>query len=236
MPRSASPPSTTRRRSPSPRRERREQDRYADRKSGSDRDRRDGDRDGRGERHQDSHRDKERDRPRDYDRDRPSRPRSRSRSRSPPSRHAPRRPKELSFYKKSSAGMGSFSSRRDPLDQVEESEKERLQRRERGEVPARFGGTREQGVRNTMALPGSAPHGTAPSGMGSFRKNNDPLDRIPGKGGDDYRSAGGSGSSAPRGGGGGGAGTAGASGDKQREARLAAMDKPGAAPAAGGAR
>jgi ubiquitin-like protein 5 len=123
--------------------------------------------------------------------------------------------------------MGSFSTRRDPLEEVEETEKERLQRRERGEVPARFGGTKEQGVRNTMSR--VAPQGSAPSGMGSFRRGVDPLDRMGSKGGD-----------APGGGAGGnmGGGRAG-DGDRMRQERVAAMDKPRAvAPgaAAGGAK
>lgn len=122
--------------------------------------------------------------------------------------------------------MGSFSSRRDPLayEEVEETEKERLQRRERGEVPARFGGTKEQGVRNTMSR--VAPQGSAPSGMGSFRRAADPLDRIGSKGGN-----------GPAPGGPGGAG--GLDGDKMRQERVAAMDKPRAVAsgaAAGGAR
>ncbi|AFR94363.1 ubiquitin-like protein 5 [Cryptococcus neoformans C23] len=96
---------------------------------------------------------------RDYDR-------PRSRSRSPPPR---RKPKELSFYKKSSSSMGSFSHRRDPLD--EPTSKERAEARERGEVPKRFGGTREQGVRNTM---GNVPSAS----VGSFKRGGDPLDRY----------------------------------------------------------
>ena len=120
-----------------------------------------------------------RDRDRDYGRS--DRDRARSRSRSPP-RHAPRRAKELSFYKKSS------SHRRDPLDNMlEETAKERMERRDRGEVPARFGGTREHGVRNTMST--VAPSGTAPTGMGSLKRSVDPLERMPvkGGGGDEYR-------------------------------------------------
>ncbi|WVQ99529.1 ubiquitin-like protein 5 [Kwoniella sp. CBS 9459] len=127
------------------------------------------------------------------DRDRP-----RSRSRSPP--RQPKRAKELPFYKKSSqpssSSLGSFSSRRDPLDADEPSAKERAERRERGEVPARFGGTREQGVRNTM---GTASGGNMPTGMGSLGRKSDPLDRMGVKGDDrgdrdrdrdDYRSGG----------------------------------------------
>jgi len=77
--------------------------------------------------------------------------------------------------------MGSFSHRRDPLalDNIEESAKERMERRAMGEVPARFGGTREQGVRNTMST-------IAPTGGGSAtRGGGDPLDRMPAKGGAD---------------------------------------------------
>ncbi|TYJ59039.1 ubiquitin-like protein 5 [Cryptococcus floricola] len=94
----------------------------------------------------------------------------RSRSRSPQPRK--RAPKELSFYKKSSAPVGSFSSRRDPLD--EPSSKERAEARERGEVPKRFGGSREQGVRNTMGNVGAS--------VGSFKRGGDPLDRYSVKG------------------------------------------------------
>jgi ubiquitin-like protein 5 len=65
---------------------------------------------------------------------------------------------------------------------MEETAKERMQRRERGEVPARFGGTRQQGVRNTMSQ--VAPTGTAPTGMGSLKRTYDPLDRMPVKGAD----------------------------------------------------
>ncbi|WVO19393.1 ubiquitin-like protein 5 [Cryptococcus decagattii] len=96
-----------------------------------------------------------------HDYDRP-----RSRSRSPPPR---KKPKELSFYKKSSSSMGSLSHRRDPLD--EPTSKERAEARERGEVPRRFGGTREQGVRNTM---GNVPSAS----VGSFKRGGDPLDRY----------------------------------------------------------
>lgn len=125
--------------------------------------------------------------------------------------------------------MGSLSSRRDPLDEVEESEKERLQRRERGEVPARFGGTKEQGVRNTMSR--NAPMGSAPSGMGSFRRGADPLDRIGSKGG-----SGDAGYGQPP-----AQGQGRADGDRARQERVAAMDKPRAVPSgsaapAGGAR
>jgi ubiquitin-like protein 5 len=167
---------------------------------------------------------------RDGERDRRE-PRPRSRSRSPPSRSAPpRRPKELSFYKKSSSSVGSFSHRRDPLDDMQaESARDRMERRDRGEVPARFGGTREQGVRNTMSS--TAPSGAAPSGMGSFRRGDDPLDRMPVRGGEDYR---------------GEERSTGSQrdydrareldrrkkGDRDREERLANMDKPGARPTA----
>jgi ubiquitin-like protein 5 len=62
-----------------------------------------------------------------------------------------------------------------------------MERRERGEVPARFGGTREQGVRNTMssiAPQGNAPGGTGAGagGTGHLRRGGDPLDRMPAKG------------------------------------------------------
>lgn len=104
-----------------------------------------------------------------------------------------------------------------------------MERRDRGEVPARFGGTREQGVRNTMSS--TAPSGAAPSGMGSFRRGDDPLDRMPVRGGEDYR---------------GEERSTGSQrdydrareldrrkkGDRDREERLANMDKPGARPAA----
>jgi ubiquitin-like protein 5 len=62
------------------------------------------------------------------------------------------------------------------LDVVEVSAKERMERRERGEVPARFGGTREQGVRNTMST-------IAPAMGGGGRGGVDPLDRMPARGG-----------------------------------------------------
>nr|XP_019003132.1 ubiquitin-like protein 5 [Kwoniella mangroviensis CBS 8507]OCF66593.1 ubiquitin-like protein 5 [Kwoniella mangroviensis CBS 8507] len=96
----------------------------------------------------------------------------RSRSRSPPPRHHPKKPKELSFYKKSSSSVGSFSQRRDPLDD-EPTARERAERRERGEVPQRFGGTREQGVRNSM---GNVSGGVQKS-MGSLGRKEAPLDR-----------------------------------------------------------
>ncbi|ORY32869.1 hypothetical protein BCR39DRAFT_522205 [Naematelia encephala] len=119
--------------------------------------------------------------PRSPSRSPPRGPRGdRDRSRSPVRSAPTRRPKELSFYKKSSSSMGSFSQRRDPLDEMPESAKERMERRDRGEVPARFGGTREHGVRNTMSS--IAPQGTAAVGMGSLRRTNDPLDRMPVKG------------------------------------------------------
>ncbi|WWD17127.1 hypothetical protein CI109_101564 [Kwoniella shandongensis] len=104
------------------------------------------------------------------------RDRDRSRSRSPPRHHRTKQPRELSFYKKSSgpsSGVGSFSSRRDPLEEDQSTSKERAERRERGEVPARFGGTREQGVRNTMGTVG----GQAGS-VGSLKRTGDPLDRM----------------------------------------------------------
>ena len=95
-----------------------------------------------------------------------------------------------------------------------------MQRRERGEVPARFGGTREQGVRNTMSS--VAPSGTAPTGMGSLRRGGDPLDRMPVRGGDEYnrqeeRESG---------------GRERRDMDKARERRMEAMDKPVAQPSA----
>ncbi|WVR06912.1 ubiquitin-like protein 5 [Kwoniella sp. DSM 27419] len=107
------------------------------------------------------------------------RDRDRSRSRSPLRQ---RKPKELSFYKKSSASVGSFSSRRDPLDD-EPSAKERAERRERGEVPQRFGGTREQGVRNTMGNVG----GGIQSSVGSLGRKSDPLDKMSVRGEDKDR-------------------------------------------------
>ncbi|WWC62157.1 ubiquitin-like protein 5 [Kwoniella dejecticola CBS 10117] len=106
----------------------------------------------------------------------PRRSRSRSRSRSPPPRHQhqQKKPKELSFYKKStSSSLRSLSNRRDPLDD-EPTAKERAERRERGEVPQRFGGTREQGVRNTMGNVGAGPSAS----LGSLGRKEDPLDRI----------------------------------------------------------
>ncbi|WWC70169.1 ubiquitin-like protein 5 [Kwoniella pini CBS 10737] len=106
--------------------------------------------------------------------------RSRSRSRSPPPRHQ-KKPKELSFYKKSSSSsssaLGSFANRRDPLDD-EPTAKERAERRERGEIPQRFGGTREQGVRNTMGNVNSSNN----MSLGSLGRKEDPLDRIGVKG------------------------------------------------------
>lgn len=57
----------------------------------------------------------------------------------------------------------------------EETAKERAQRRERGEVPKRFGGSREQGVRNTM---GNVAAPVANSSVGSFKRSGDPLDRL----------------------------------------------------------
>lgn len=71
-----------------------------------------------------------------------------------------------------------------------------------------------------------APQGSVPSGMGSFRRGVDPLDRMGSKGG-----SGAPPGSAPSG--------AGMDGDKMRRERVAAMDKPRAVPsaaAAGGAR
>lgn len=104
--------------------------------------------------------------------------------------------------------MGSFSQRRDPLD-MEETGKERMERRERGNIPARFGGTREQGVRNTMST--VAPVGTANSSMGSLRREGDPLDRMPVKRGEDDGPP-----PAPAGGG----------ADQAQRERLAQMEKP----------
>lgn len=215
MPRSQSPPRGPRRRSPSPRRHR-------------DADRNDGDR---------RRDDRDRDRDRDVDRrdrhDRPPSnrdhrdiPSSGRRSRSPsPARgnsssditHKSRsKAKELSFYKKSGSG-GGF--RRDVLD-GEETSKDRMERRERGEVPARFGGTREQGVRNTMSSVGQSQGAS----VGSLKRTGDPLDRMPGvRGGGSTAASGG-------GGGNGGAGPGRASGDtrasdadKRQQERLAAM-------------
>jgi hypothetical protein len=195
MPGSVSPPRGPRRRSPSPRRDRerddrrdrprdedrRERDRPRD-DDRRDRDRRDdrgGDRDRRSDRDRD-----ERPRPRDSDseinRDADRGPSSGNRRTPSPPRRSKPKTKELSFYKKSSSSMGSFSHRRDPLalDNIEESAKERMERRAMGEVPARFGGTREQGVRNTMST-------IAPSTGSATRGGGDPLDRMPAKGGVD---------------------------------------------------
>ncbi|CAK9781099.1 ubiquitin-like protein [Cutaneotrichosporon oleaginosum] len=85
-----------------------------------------------------------------------------------------RRPKELSFYKRSARDYGQPSSGR-ALEPEEETAKERAQRRERGEVPRRFGGTRDQGVRNTMGNVQAAA-------MGSLKRTVDPLDRMGVKG------------------------------------------------------
>ena len=199
MPGSVSPPRGPRRRSPSPRRDRerddrrdrprdedrRERDRPRD-DDRRDRDRRDdrgGDRDRGHDRRSDRDRD-ERPRPRDSDReinrDADRGPSSGNRRTPSPPRRSKPKTKELSFYKKSSSSMGSFSHRRDPLalDNIEESAKERMERRAMGEVPARFGGTREQGVRNTMST-------IAPAGGSATRGGGDPLDRMPAKGGGD---------------------------------------------------
>ncbi|RSH83078.1 ubiquitin-like modifier hub1 [Apiotrichum porosum] len=112
----------------------------------------------------------------------PRRDRSeRDRSRSPPAAKpwSQKRAKELSFYKKGSGGGGYSSgpSRGTTIGDVgeEESAKERAQRRERGEVPKRFGGSREQGVRNTM---GNVVAPAANSAVGSFKRSHDPLDRL----------------------------------------------------------
>ncbi|WRT66540.1 ubiquitin-like protein 5 [Kwoniella shivajii] len=111
----------------------------------------------------------------------PSPGRDRSRSRSPPRHSHSKKAKELSFYKKPSHSVGSFSSRRDPLDE-EPTARERAERRERGEVPGRFGGTREQGVRNTMGNLGGG--GDASTSLGSLGRKEDPLDRMGVKGAD----------------------------------------------------
>jgi len=138
--------------------------------------------------------------------------------------------KELSFYKKG----GGPSARRDPDEP--ETEKERMQRRERGEVPARFGGTRQQGVRNTMSA--VAPTGTAAVGMGSLKRTIDPLDRMGVRGEEREKGDYGRDSARERererergyrGDGGGSGGDRGGerpSGDKAREERMKAMDKP----------
>ena len=145
------------------------------------------------------------------------------RSVSPP--RGPRKPKELSFYKKSSSSLGSFSHRRDPLE--DESARERMERRDRGEVPARFGGTREQGVRNTMSA--AAPQAAS---MGSLRRGVDPLDRMPIRRGDEVKEDGRRDGMGMKGG---NRDTeANRNGDKAREDRVAAMEKterrPSAAP------
>jgi ubiquitin-like protein 5 len=100
-------------------------------------------------------------------------PRSRSasprRSASPdrkPKQWNQRRPKELSFYKRSAREYGQPSS--GAAEPEEETAKERAQRRERGEVPRRFGGTRDQGVRNTMGNVQAAS-------MGSLKRTVDRL-------------------------------------------------------------
>lgn len=74
-----------------------------------------------------------------------------------------------------------------------------------------------------------APQGTAPTGMGSLKRSNDPLDRMPVRGGEEEGPrayGGGSG-----GGGGGGydrreGGYERRDGDRAREERMKAMDKP----------
>lgn len=206
MPTDVSPPRGPRRRSPSPRRDRERDDR-SNRDRPRDEDRRDRDRDRRDDRDRDRGMDRDRgherrsdrdrddrgprldrdaDRARDRDGDRGPGPNDRSRRTPSPPRRSKPKTKELSFYKKSSSSnsMGSFSHRRDPLalDNIEESAKERMERRAMGEVPARFGGTREQGVRNTMST--IAPSGTSGS---ATRGGGDPLDRMPSKGGDGDR-------------------------------------------------
>jgi hypothetical protein len=208
-------PSRDRKRSTSPRRERSSRD---DREHRDDR--RGGGREGDSGARESFYRERDRDHTSSRDRkapDGPSRERptpsewDRPRSRSPPARNYSRRPKELSFYKKGGPSVGSLSAQRDPLEV--ETEKERMQRKELGEVPARFGGTREQGVRNTMTLNPNLPSGGA--SVGSLGRKTDPLDRL-------------SGSGKLNGGG---------NADKAREQRMAAMGQPQAvAPAAAGAR
>ena len=149
---------------------------------------------------------------------RETRDRDRSRSRSPP--RGPRKAKELSFYKKSSSSLGSSSQRRDPFD--DESARVRMERRDRGEVPARFGGTREQGVRNTMSA--VAPVGS--SSMGSLKRTADPLDRMRVKGGNERREDG------PGDKGGVETGGPRRNGDQAREERVSAMEKTERRPAA----
>lgn len=95
------------------------------------------------------------------------------------------------------------SDQKDPLEI--ETEKERLQRREKGEVPARFGGTREQGVRNTMTMNPNLPVGGVSTSVGSLGRKIDPLDRMSSK-------SGGGGGDRPN-------------GDRLRDERIAAMGK-----------
>lgn len=112
-------------------------------------------------------------------------PRSPSPRRSASPDHKPkqwtqRRPKELSFYKRSAQAYGQPQRPVGVMEEEEETAKERAQRRERGMVPKRFGGTREQGVRNTMGNVSGAIQTTG--GMGSFKRTGDPLDRMGVKG------------------------------------------------------
>ncbi|WOO81142.1 Ubiquitin-like protein 5 [Vanrija pseudolonga] len=101
--------------------------------------------------------------------------RDRSRSRSPPPKQwSQRKAKELSFYKKGGAAPPPPRAPGAAYVEEEETAKERAQRRERGEVPRRFGGSREQGVRNTMGNV-VVPVASAP---GSFKRTGDPLDRL----------------------------------------------------------
>lgn len=99
----------------------------------------------------------------------------RDRSRSPPPKQwSQRKAKELSFYKKGGAAPPPPRAPGVPYVEEEETAKDRAQRRERGEVPRRFGGSREQGVRNTMGNV-VVPVASAP---GSFKRTGDPLDRL----------------------------------------------------------
>ncbi|TXT08972.1 hypothetical protein VHUM_02446 [Vanrija humicola] len=105
----------------------------------------------------------------------PSREPRRDRSRSPPPKQwSQRKAKELSFYKKGGAAPPPPRAPGAPYVEEEETAKDRAQRRERGEVPRRFGGSREQGVRNTMGNV-VVPVASAP---GSFKRTGDPLDRL----------------------------------------------------------
>lgn len=118
-------------------------------------------------------------RPRDADRARDNyRERSppRRNSRSPPpaaaAAPAPRKPRELSMYKRSSGN--SFASRRDPLDDMPRKTREEI---ERQEVPGRYGGSRGQYTGGGSYLSGAG--------------KSDPLDSMAGRrGGDERRSDG----------------------------------------------